>query len=556
MSGMILCYHRVIEMNPDGTPTPWHARGTAVTPATFCKHLDDIQERFEVLGPEVLLNESIPEGGVVLTFDDAAPELGDIILPELTRRGMKAALFPVTSVFEGRIYAIDRFYDAVNICYGKEFHYPDYNGVMRTTLLTSSEIRRIVHSNLKRRIVGLGEMGHELVDEIVQLNGIKETITATEIVNSIHDAYQQGWLIGLHGHNHLSFTLHDDNAVWDDLHRSHAVLQAQGLEPTLIIAATDGRMPRGPVNNEFYEFSFLSIAQAFDGKGVVIPFQERWLVPPRQNAIIEAAKNGSIESVDQREEGKWHDGRPEGEWGEIKLDSTWIIELSPFRTKKNRALHYARRKEDGKQGVLKVHELQVLDEVEFEREIQHLEESQGEGVVKLLEHGTLDKWGDDERKVLAFITEKLEPMPKLMEPIHAVQTWRSMVSTIARIHEIGLVHCDVKPGNILVDKSDFPYLIDFAESIKIGDKVGRDKVTQQEDIYNLGKLLHRLITGDRVYILPPERVLAQKYPSDANGEIKRAILAMCNPNYRERPSIEELMVMSTSICLNYDKLEV
>ena len=54
MSGMILCYHRVIEMNPDGTPTPWHARGTAVTPATFCKHLDDIQERFEVLGPEVL----------------------------------------------------------------------------------------------------------------------------------------------------------------------------------------------------------------------------------------------------------------------------------------------------------------------------------------------------------------------------------------------------------------------------------------------------------------------------------------------------------------------
>ena len=509
-----------------------------------------------MLEPKVLLDESIPEGGVVLTFDDAYPELTDIILPELTRRGMKAALFPVTSVFEGQVYAIDRFYDAVNICYGKEFHYPDYNGVIRTTLMTASEIRRIVNSNLKRRIVGLGKRGHDLVDEIVQLNNIKETIAATSIANSIHDAKRHGWLIGLHGHNHLSFTLHDDNAVWDDLYHTHSVLLAQELAPISIIAATDGRMPRGPVNNDFHDFNFLSIAQAFDGKGVVVPFQERWLVPPRQNAIIEAAENGSIESVDQREEGKWHQGRPEGKWVEIELDSTWIIELSPFRTKKNRALHYARRKHDGQQGVLKVHELQVLDEAEFGREIQHLENSQGEGVVELLEHGTLDNWGDDRRKVLAFITEKLEGMPKMMEPEHAIRTWRSMVNTIARIHGIGLVHCDVKPGNILVDEYGFPYLIDFAESIKIGDKASREKVAQQEDVYNLGKLLHRLITGDRVYILPPERVLAQKYPSDVNGEIKRIILAMCNPNYRERPSIEELLVKSKSISLNYDILEV
>jgi peptidoglycan/xylan/chitin deacetylase (PgdA/CDA1 family) len=543
-----------MEMNPDGTPTPWHARGTAVTPATFRKHLDDIQERFEVLGPEALLDASIPEGGVVLTFDDAAPELSDLILPEMLRRGLRAALFPVTSVFEGKTYAVDRFYDAVNQCNGKEFHYPDYNGTIGTTLLTPSEVRRIVRSNLKRRIVGLGDKGHDIVDEIVQLNGIRETISATDTANSIHDANQHGWLIGLHGHDHLSFTLHDDNAVWDDLRRARSVLQAQGFEPTPIIAATDGRMPRGPVDNDFHDCNFLSIAQAFDGKGVVIPFQERWLVPPRQSAIKEASENGSIESVEQHEEGKWHDGRPEGDWAEIILDTTWIIELSPFRTKKNRALHYARRKKDGKQGVLKVHELQVLDEAEFVREIQHLEESQGDGVVKLLEHGTIGGWGVDGRKVLAYITERLQPMPKLMTPVDALLTWRKMVYTIARMNKIGFVHCDVKPGNILVDEGGFPYLIDFAESVRIGDSASRDKVVRQEDVYNLGKLLHRLVTGDRVYVLPSERVLAQQYPDDANGEIKRTILAMCDPDYRERPSIEELIEMSSFLCSHLVRL--
>ncbi len=547
MSGVVLCFHRVIDKNMDGGVTPWHARGTALTPETFTKHLDDIQEHFTVLDPKVLYEESIPDGGVVLTFDDVTPELGEFIIPEMEKRGMRGAVFPVTSVFEGRVYSIDRFYDAVNQCYGREFHFPEIDGEIRTILMTNSEVKRIVNSNLKRRIVGLGEDGHHIVDQIFDLNGLSDSIVAKDIVDSIHAAHQKQWLIGLHGHNHLSFSLHDDDKVWNDIAQAKSILIENDIVVSSIIAATDGRLPRGVIHNQFRNHNFLSIAQSFDGKGVIIPFQERWIVPPRNNAILEVYQNGTIQSVEQHEEGLWHHGERDKDWVEVQLDSVWKVEKSPFRTKKNRSLHYAVRKKDRRQAVLKVHELQVLDESEFEKEILHLIESQGHGVVELIEHGYINDWGDEKRCVRAYATERLRPLTKSIQRNEALRIWREMVLATIRINNIGFVHCDIKPGNILIDDSNKPKLIDFAESLKMENQVSRDKVFKQEDVYNLGKLLHRLMTGDRVYVLPAERILAQDYNNDANGEIKLAILSMCNPNYRERPSIDELMQMSLQL---------
>ena len=550
MSGMVLCYHRVIEENKDGSPTPWHARGTAVTPDIFRRHLDDLEERFDVLGPEALLDESLPDGSVVLTFDDASPDLAETIIPELTRRGLRAALFPITSVFEGKTYVIDRFYDAINRCHGKEFHHPDVNGFACASLLTQSEIRRMVRSDLKLRIVGLGEDAHGLVDELLEMNGLGESDIAEKTAEAIRTAADHGWLIGLHGHHHLSFTIHDAHDVWDDIRAARSTLEAQGITAAPLVAVTDGRLPQGSVDNEFHSHTFLSIAQSFEGKGVVVPFQERWMVPPRERAILEAHQTGAIESVDQREEGIWHEDRPVGEWLKVNLNSEWIVESTPFRSKKNRTLHHTRCPADGRRGVLKVHEFKVLDEAEFKREMKHLQACQGRGVAKMLDSGEIQGWGTDNRTVLGFVTEHLKPLQKKMEPNAAITAWSSMVETLGRLNDLGFVHCDVKPGNIIVGEDGEPCLIDFAESLYIPDSASRDKVSRQEDVYNLGKLLHRLVTGDRVYVLPPERVLAQKYPGDESGDIKHSILAMCNPDYRERPSIEELMLMSSKLQSN------
>ena len=48
-----------------------------------------------------------------------------------------------------------------------------------------------------------------------------------------------------------------------------------------------------------------------------------------------------------------------------------------------------------------------------------------------------------------------------MEPARAVRIIEGVALALHAAHEVGLLHRDVKPSNILLDRHDFAYLIDF-----------------------------------------------------------------------------------------------
>jgi len=199
--------------------------------------------------------------------------------------------------------------------------------------------------------------------------------------------------------------------------------------------------------------------------------------------------------------------------------------LKKLGTSSHSSVYLAEREKTGLKMVLKV--LRQIPDVNdesiaaFDRFLQEYEmiaEIDHPNIVKIYDLGV----ADDHAHIAMEYLDAGDLRQRINEKIYAnvaVNYLREIASALARIHEVGILHRDLKPGNIMLRRDNSIALIDFglAKRLRLqmeitgsGEIFGTpyymspeqghgNPVDQRSDIYSLGVIFYEMLTGEKPY---------------------------------------------------------
>lgn len=130
-----------------------------------------------------------------------------------------------------------------------------------------------------------------------------------------------------------------------------------------------------------------------------------------------------------------------------------------------------------------------------------------------------------------------------------LRLFNQVCRAVEYLHKNGVVHCDLKPGNMLVDRDSVVKLLDFGIAQLTGGNRGGGKLplmtpgyaspeqldgqpaTPLSDVYSLGVTLHELLTGYRPDA-QPENATKRPMTADLDAIVRNALQPEPKDRYR------------------------
>jgi serine/threonine-protein kinase len=222
----------------------------------------------------------------------------------------------------------------------------------------------------------------------------------------------------------------------------------------------------------------------------------------------------------------------------------------------------------------KTHQLYALKHVvrKTEKDIRYVDQVENEfNVSKLFRHPGLRRSFEmkvSRKVVFGAITEAALVMEFVHGlPLHeqqpkgvaaAIDCFTQTARALEALHHLRLVHCDLKPNNIIRDNDGRVKVIDFGQTCPFGtekprvqgtpdyiapEQVKLKPVSPRTDVYNFGATMYWTLTGERaptLYTIPKghkEILKEQKYPTprELKPEVPEEISVLVMNCLRYRP---------------------